>query len=179
MSTNLEAHPAPFGVDIEPSPNGLRIWCWWFSPWALGDAVAAVFIGGVLVQMGRPFQHMLTTEHLAILGAVAGVVAYFCLARIVNRTYVEISDQQVRVAHGPLPWRLGITLSTRDVSTLDVGRATHYLRGIGKVTRHSLHAILNNGGHATLLAEMYQRDRVLAVKHAIEEHLDLPDRVGL
>ncbi len=167
------ADSPPSGVSEEQSPYGLRVRCSWFSMWAVGNTVAVVFIAGVLVKAGWPIRQMLATEHLAVLAGAACVMAYFCLVKMINGTTIALSQEEIRVTHGPLPWEFGRRIATRELSELRVLESAKRLKYLGKVMQYDVFAVLKNGRHVKLISGLHDGDRAHFVKRAIDQHAGL------
>tara|TARA_R110002096_G_scaffold163342_7_gene330887 strand:- start:693 stop:1220 length:528 start_codon:yes stop_codon:yes gene_type:complete len=64
----------------------------------------------------NPEEVDLIAKYLPFLPAVAGLIlAYVTIAMFVNRTVIRAGQEEIRIQHGPLPWRGNLSVSSRDI----------------------------------------------------------------
>jgi len=105
-----------------------------------------------------------------LLHVVVGVVlTYSTLARLINRTVIEVDAERVRVRHGPLPWRKGRILSTRGIRKLDVRLAGRPRSGAGC----AVHATFEDRSSVALVEGLPDLADARFIEWAVEDFLDL------
>jgi len=65
--------------------------------------------------------------HRSLMGGFAVIIAYFVVTQLINATRITVSDGNLRVEHGPLPWRSPVELPVDQIRTLGVDRPSKRL----------------------------------------------------
>lgn len=163
--------PPPRGLEIEDTPERLRIsWAWKLS-W--GD-VAAFFLILVIViaaLMKAPERPAAITAAVLLFGGFALFLAWGILAQLSNHTTVEVSGGRLTIASGP------ISIAGR--TTLD-GNAIDQLFCTLVPSKYSawyaLHVRLKNGRQRCLIAEIGDAERAFYLERELERRLGIADR---
>lgn len=112
----------------------------WFSAWAWIFLVICVVWNGstwIWHPASNPDEVDLVSKYLPFLPAFAGLIlAYITIALFVNRTVIRAGEEEIRVKHGPLPWRGNVSVSSREIHEIYVkdrkmersnGVSSHYM----------------------------------------------------
>ena len=101
------------------------------------------------------------------LGALTLVALYTLLAELVNRTYVELKGDVLRVWHGPLPWpgsmRVKVNALKRTTTQQDALNPKH----------RSLTLLDGDDDELAILHGLRTEDEARCLEHAIREHCGL------
>ncbi len=69
----------------------------------------------------NPDEVDLIVKYLPFLPAVAGLIlAYVTIALFVNRTVIRAGRKEIRITHGPLPWRGNLSVSSPEIHEIYV-----------------------------------------------------------
>lgn len=110
------------------------------------------------------------TIHLA----VGVALTYVTISGFLNSTRISADRSFLEIQHGPLPWWGSRKIPTDQLNQLFC-RGQHRSRKSNAMA-YSIHAILNNGDRVDLLSHVQDRDLVLYLEKAIEDHLGIEDR---
>lgn len=102
--------------------------------------------------------------------------AWLCAAYLLNRTWVEVSGQTLRVRHGPIPWPGASELPRAELAQL-FGRVAGSFKssGRGREWIWELAAVDRAGKTRSLAGRLRERGEVLWLEQELEAHLDLVD----
>jgi len=104
----MDVDPPPAGICIEDGPDRLVITRRWRNLFALALTAIVLVLLGFCVALFRatsalPFRHPAQLAPMCF-GALALVMGYIVLVRLVNSTRITVDAEWVDVRHGPLPW---------------------------------------------------------------------------
>jgi len=113
--------------------------------------------------------------------AVGVGITYSVLAGFLNSTMISVSQGQLRVHHGPLPWRGNRRLSRNDVTQLFVRETETNTRSrnTGRVSvtfSYQLCAVDADAREITLLRGLENPAQARYLEHAFERHLGILDK---
>lgn len=119
-----QSHGPPHGIRVETIEDGLVISRSWRNAASWGVVPVFLMFCGLIVALFRA-THLMSPDHPARwfpagFAVVGGIFLYGVSFRLFNRTRIRITPQVVRVDHGPLPWKSGVTLPVADLRTLRV-----------------------------------------------------------
>jgi hypothetical protein len=117
----------------------------------------------------KPLESLLITLFMA---SVPVCLNYSTLAGLLNTTRIELSRDELRIQHGPVPWLGNRTVPARDITQLH-GQAVR--TGRAGYT-YSLFALDKAGRKVKLLSGLENKDQVLSLEQALEHRLGLEDR---
>jgi len=174
--------PRPNSIALDQTSSGIRMTYRWFTPMLIFLACFCVAWDGFLVVwysigiggafIGAPrFVSLLFM--LFPIGHVAVGVAltYYTLAGFLNRTLVDISQDELRVWHGPVPWKGNKLIP---VAELDTIFSTIKLGGSQKTQGlFCVSALLKDGRTETLLSGLPSAQEPRYIERTIEEFLGL------
>ena len=175
--------PAPRGVHVREGAQGLEISWRWFSPMHLFMAFFCVFWDGFLVVWYAaatqvPFPMNLVVGCFPVIHVTVGLwLTYTTLCGFLNRTSVEVDAGQLRVRHGPLPWKTPPALDLEDVRQLYVTERVSTSKN-GSSRSYDVHALLHEARPAgntdvLLVKGLTEPATALLIEQRIEEHLGL------
>lgn len=108
--------------------------------------------------------------------AVGVGLTYSTIAGLLNRTRIKVTDQQLSIRHGPIPWRGNHDLTVRELEQLYVQRTSASGGTGGTATEaYNLCAVLRGGRKLVLLKNLNQADQGLFMEQEIEELLGIVD----
>ena len=179
--------PRPAGITVEETPDGLRILRRWFTPalfFLLFFCIAwdsflifwySMALGGG--GHGPPFPFNLIMIVFPAAHVAVGVgLTYFTIAGFFNRTTIEADAHELRVSHGPVPWKGNWAVPADDVEQLYCQRDTSRSRNSDGHSTYKLHAVLKGGARKTLMSHVSEADQVRYVEQELEKHLRIADR---
>ena len=108
--------------------------------------------------------------------AVGMGLLYACLLGILNRTKIEITRNEFRVVHGPIPAGRGRTISVGEIEQLFVKREHPGQSSRTPHGRFPLVARLKTGHEIKLLPRNTDLEVARAIEQLIESHLDIEDQ---
>jgi hypothetical protein len=181
----------PEGVTTEEESGTRRIVHSWFTSktWAalIFTAVWNFMVGGFVVAMadqllnkpgggfagGPPWALFLLVPGLHVVCGL--VLAYHCLASLMNETVVEVGPEFLRVAHGPIPWVGNKALPAGDVRQLYV-KADWQANGNRTPEdqrRYRVLAALTDGRSIDLVGGLVGKDAAEFYVRTVEDWLDI------
>ncbi len=167
----------PERMSLEQTPRGLVITRLWWHPGAL-------VLGPVMIlwswMLFRSFSDLRASHAGSVIVpavAMGGALAlcYYALARIINRTRIEVSQSGVTVSHGPLPWAGWRQIHAGQIDQLYCKEHLRRTRS-GVTTLYEVWAALTTGQQSRLVRCGLQPEQALYIEQQIEQHLDLKDR---
>ena len=171
--------PMPENVTLEHEADGLRLGYRWFSPKYIFLLLFCVAWDGFLVFWYRTALEHPSPSDIALWFPIAHVgvglgLTYSTLAGFVNRTTVRVSNSQLTIRHGPLPWFGERTIPASEVSQIYREQTTSS-SGNGTTTRYRLSAVLRNEQKRSLLT-CESADIALYLEQEVERYLGIADR---
>jgi hypothetical protein len=113
----------------------------------------------------------LATVGLLLFLGTGALLAYMVLTGLVNTTRIEVSRDELRIQHGPLPWFGNVTRPGRELTQL-YGQEVK-----GKhATTYKLLALDREGHEVLLLEHLDNKEQVLYLEQALERGLGIEDR---
>ncbi len=164
----------PTGLVIEEGRRPSVRWSWrtwqiaffvvWCTFWDLG------MLAMVASAVSTGAYEMLLFGSLHITAGAA--VTYYLLALIFNSTTVAVSDEEVTVAHGPLPWFGGRAVARADVAQFYVVE----VRGNKGSRSWTVFAELGSGHRTKLVGGLSSPGRARFLEDWLEQKTGVEDR---
>ena len=109
------------------------------------------------------------------LHALVGVgLTYYTIAGYVNKTYIGVSSEIIKVKHAPLPSWGNKTIEARDVRQIYVKE--HVSQGKNSTTiTYEVHADTLSAGHLKLVSGIDSSEKALFIEQEIEKFLRIKD----
>ncbi len=107
--------------------------------------------------------------------AVGVGLTYATLAGLLNKTHVRVTNQELSIKHGPVPWKGNQVIPTRYLAQLYVQRKFGSSRQGGSTESFTLSALLRSGRKLTLVKGLEEADQALFMEQEIEELLGIID----
>lgn len=146
----------------------------WYGPRSVIGLIGALLFNGVLAFMfvGTPAGRSPVVDLFLPAGAIA---LYRALLQFTNSTRLELSDAELRIRVGPLPWFGRRTLETADLQQLWVREVEH--RNKGRVTHrtYDVRARTRNTMDLRLITGLHQPFDAFWLEHELEYQLGLED----
>lgn len=109
------------------------------------------------------------------------------LIRWVNRTYITVAPDKIKVRCFPIPWLWYRTIRTSDIKRLEIDKKVRMSRNrwdidknmrlkrkrIGGLNTYEVHAILHDEQNTTLISELQTGKQAIYIKETIEDYLDI------
>ena len=182
----------PRGVQVEEREESVRFIRRWFNPAAFLGLILTVGWSMFLYDSGSDLLHADPSASVlaspeaggvrtamfpvaALFFAGAAALAYSTLTMFVNRTIIDVSDTELAVRHGPLPWPGGHTLCASDLTQLYC-RKRMRMTGRGRRLTYELVAIMKNGSLSKLVKSARDPDQLRYLERHIEDRLHITDR---
>ncbi|MDX1948808.1 MAG: hypothetical protein SFU86_25695 [Pirellulaceae bacterium] len=119
---------------------------------------------GALVMLLFPVIHV----------AVGVGLTYYLLCAFVNRTVIRVSQGELSVRHGPLPWPGNTRLPTADIQQLFCSESVRRNRR-STTASYEVQALLTSGEKKKLLTGLDDLDHALFIEQTLEQHLEIED----
>ncbi len=178
----------PETVRVEETARALVLSWRWFEPalffllffaiawdaflvgwYAVGLTMTAIAGPMAIIMLVFPIAHV----------AVGVGMTYTVLAGFLNRTRIEVTTNELTVRHGPIPWKGNRRYAAGQVKQL-------YCKGgllrinarpnVKRLSKATLHAILDDNTHVTLLKDIDDPDKALYIEQKVEERLGIQDQ---
>lgn len=161
----------PKGLQLEILAGGLKITRLWFEPvfiillifCAVWDFVALA----VVIEMGR---FGLLTPHLW----VGAVFTYYALSKLINRTVIHVTPQQLTIRHKPLPYPGNKKVDPIILKQLYTQRRAHRQKNSVHYT-YEVHMHAWDGRNEPLITRLTTPQQALYFEHQIESYLGIKD----
>jgi hypothetical protein len=101
-------------------------------------------------------------------------ITYYTLTRLVNRTTIEVSRNQLTIRHGPLPWPGNLDVPGRQFTQLYGEEIATTNKGITRYT-YDLMALDREGRKIKLLTGLTEKDQVFYLEQTLERRLGIED----
>lgn len=101
---------------------------------------------------------------------------YFCMAKLLNRTIVRISNDLIFVNFAPLPWYGKKMYRAGDIDQFYVERYVSHHQNRRPIRKHKVKALLNNGMHEELVKGIKLAKDAIAIEQSLEKYLNIEDR---
>ena len=136
----------------------------WYSM-AIGSLLYGKINGSMVLMLLFPSLHLL----------VGVGITYAVLATFINRTEVKLSNGELSVYLGPLPFWGNKRVSIHEVSQLFISEQCHQRkRGCGY--SYNLNALLTSGERMALVSNFQEPAEALYLERVLEERLRIGDR---
>ncbi len=178
--------PIPTSMHIEELGNDLTLsWSWYsHALWFLlvfcifWDSFLVMWYGillsGSFAMKGAGWFILLPALFPLIHVAVGVGLTYAVLAGFLNRTTVRVTQGELTVRHGPVPFWGNQTISVFEVSQLYVTECVTNGRRRQSIT-YDVNAIRSDGTKVKLIGGLQELDRALFLEQKLEEHLKIED----
>lgn len=115
---------------------------------------------------------------MALFGSLHGMVGvgltYYTIAGYINKTYIGLNYNILKIKHAPLPFWGNREIPVEELSQLYVKR--HEQQGKNKTTvTYQLHATLKSGEEKTLVTGFDEPEKALYLEQEIEKFLRIKD----
>lgn len=177
------AHPS--GVQRSERGADLVLTWRWFSMMALFLTFFALFWDGFLVVwytlalsdfMANGNDIMLVPLLFPLLHVAVGVgISYYAMTLWVNRTTITCGPKEVRVVHGPLPWRTPAAIPRADLEQLYVVRQISRGKN-GTTTTYDLMAVRRQGDAVKVVTGLDEIEKARFLEQEMERHLGIVNR---
>lgn len=169
----------PPGMSLERSADGVTITRRWRNLFAYALTPLALLTTGICLALFRATQEANFADPIRLIPLTIGLaglaLAYFLLARFVNRTRVHVSPRRVEIEHGPLPWQPGLTLPADRITRIYV-QAAPVTYGSRRATFYHLWAEQTDGSRLRLLGSDVEQAQAEFFRREIDRGLGLTDR---
>lgn len=153
----------------------------WYSgkAWLLGGMAVfwnslLLIIGGGMVASGT-FAPLLFLSFHALAGFFLG---YSALANFMNKSKLKIKDGQLKIEHGPIPWRGNKLLKAADIEQVYVTQKVH--KSDKGATSYSYQVRANVAGKRGVkllnIQNIRQPEDARVIERHIEDHLGIEDQ---
>lgn len=106
--------------------------------------------------------------------AVGIFLIYLVLALFLNSTVFKISNNEIAVKSGPMPWKGNLTLSSSEIVQLYcIEKISH--RKNSTSAHYRVEAVLNENRRRTIISNLTDADHALFIEQQIEKYLHLTD----
>lgn len=178
--------PKPDGITVEDYGHGIKMSRRWFSPvlffllffciaW---DSFLIFWYSMAFGMFGRgPGAFGLLFIIFPIAHVAVGVgLTYFVIAGFLNRTTIEVAQDELRVRHGPVPWKGNRDVPVDDIDQIYCQEEAQRTSNGGSNSRYKVNLVLKDGRKLELLGWLTDRDHALFIEQALEEHLRIEHR---
>ena len=173
--------PQAPGILLEDTGQGMRLSYRWFSPLFIFLAFFCfawdsflVFWYSIVFFANGPWIWIMAAFPVLHLAVGVGLT-YYTLAGFLNSTVLDVGQEELRVRHGPLPWRGNRTLPTQNIEQLYCQKKFTQTNE-NQSCWYSVHAVLKGGRQVPLLTGLQDRERALFIEQIVEEYLGLEDQ---
>ncbi len=171
--------PQPDQMSLEQTSHGIIITRYWRSLRGWLVILFSILWIGLFVGLRSLTAGMTdptVTLMMPLMHTTLGIgICYILLAHFINRTRITVSQSQITVAHSPLPWPGGCTMTTSRIEQLfckEVRRRTNQ----GLQRRYQVWVVLTDGSQSKLVDLGLVPERALYVEQQIEMALNIRDR---
>jgi DNA-directed RNA polymerase subunit RPC12/RpoP len=171
--------PRPDSVKMTQGPDGLRLSYRWFSPvfffllffciaW---DSFLVFWYAMALGGKGPDGAFSLIAIIFPIAHVAVGVgLTYFVIAGFLNRTTIDVNQDELRVAHGPVPWKGNRRIPTDDLDQLYSSQNRNQSENSHS---YAVSALLKDGRKVTLIGMFHNDEEARFIERTIEDYLGL------
>ena len=172
------AVPMPKGIEVFRKGKDLLLERSWFSWSVIPLAAFALFWNGFMaVWFGISISSGMWP--MALFGSLHGAVGlgmiYGVLLSLFEVTKVGVTEGQLMIAHGPLPYPGGQRIDVREIDQLYSKRQATEGKSSTNVT-FELHAVLNDRRHVKLIDGLEDSAQALYLEQQLEDFLWIEDR---
>jgi len=166
----------PKNMHLKEGDNSLVFEYRWFKSKYIISILAAPIFAFFLIGSDYIIGdfHQFTIPVL-ILIFVSFFVIYYSLAKLMNTTRINVSHQEIKVIHGPIPFSKNLILKKEDVTQLYVTQHRIGHRYYLYAATYQINAILANKEIITLVRGLHFPQQGRFIEHKIEEFLDITD----
>jgi len=104
--------------------------------------------------------------------AVGVLLTYSTLCGFINRTVIEVTDEELTIRHGPLPWPGNQTLTVPDIRQIYCDETISRGRN-STSTSYNVNALLVEERTIKLLSSLPEKQMALFVEQQLEEWLKI------
>lgn len=174
--------PHPDSVACSVTAGGIQLTYRWFSPILFFLLFFCIAWDGFLIfwySMGIGAGGQIGAAALLfflfpICHVAVGIgLTYFVIAGFLNRTWIDATRDELRVRHGPVPWKGNKTLAVEDVDQLYCS-----FDGQNSQSSHSycVSVLLKDGRKEKLISMLHADDEARYIERTIEDFLGLEHR---
>ena len=177
------AVPHPKSIVVDEWAGELRLTRRWFHPGLFfllffciaWDAFLIFWYSMALGDFGPPgaFGWLFIIFPVAHVAVGVGLT-YFVVAGFLNRTVITAGQGELRVRHGPVPWRGNHSLLTGEIAQLYCGRFATKDQNNGLGVRN-VNALMKDGRKVVLVSFLHDPDEARFIEHKLETHLGIAD----
>jgi len=148
----------------------------WFKPKYIIAFISAPVFSYFLIQSEfiEGSLNQLTTPVYVLL-ACTGIVVYYSLAKLINTTKISVTQEQLDVRSGPVPFARNMHLKKENVTQLYVTQHRIGHRYYLYYTTYQINAILKSKEVITLVKGLHTPEQGRFIEHKIEDFLDITD----
>jgi hypothetical protein len=179
-SSEILKAPMPDNIVVERTGMGLTLSYKWFSFMHIFLALFCVVWDGFLIfwyNMALTSDAPLLFILFPIVHVAVGVVlTYSTIAGFVNKTTVTVSNGNISIYHGPLPWLGSKTIPAHTLTQLYIEKkVSRSSKGHSRVT-YQLSAITTDNKKVKLISSVDSHETALYLEQEIESHLGIRDQ---
>ncbi len=148
----------------------------WFKPKYVATLISVpVFVLFLVGSNFIPGSFNQPTIPVYSLIVAAGVIIYYALAKTANRTKIHVTQDQIVVKHGPVPFSKNLKIQKGDVAQLYVTRHRIGHRYYLYSATFQINVILHSGEVGTLVRGLHAADQCRFIEHKIESFFNITD----
>jgi len=165
----------PAGFVVQRDGDSLSLTARWLNkgdmwPIAVVLAINAHVVWGQLTGRERSL--------VAFKAALALLLTYAATARVLNRTRITVSQGQITVMHGPIPWSRSTAISTADLHQIEVVSQEVRRRNGPDYWTWDVVAKRKSGPPVAIVNNVVSPEHAYAIELALEKHMGIADRAA-
>jgi hypothetical protein len=170
--------PLPEKFTLTDDGGRLTIRRRWFTAVAFFLVFFCIFWDGfMVVWFGIAFREgvYLMAAFGTLHGAVGVGLTYFTICLFVNHTTIEVTPQELRIRHAPLPWPgAGVHAADRIRQLFCVEKVSQGKNGTSRT--YEVHAIFDDERRQKILSGLFEPEHAIFLEQSIERFLGIRDR---
>jgi hypothetical protein len=175
--------PRPGSIQYSESPEGIRLARRWFTPGLIFLLFFCIVWDGFLVfwysmaigGAGPPGFFSWIFILFPICHVAVGIgLTYFVIAGFLNRTLIDVSRDELRVWHGPVPWKGNVRLDVERIDQLYCS----FTQSSKGAQSFGVNVLLKDGRQLKLCSMLSSADEGRYLVRAIEDYLGLQHSPG-
>jgi hypothetical protein len=175
--------PQPKNIVVDEWGGELRLTRRWFHPALFFLLFFCIAWDGFLVfwysmalgDFGPPGASGLLFIVFPIAHVAIGVgLTYLVIGGFLNKTVITAGRGELRVRHGPIPWRGNHSLLVDDVAQLYCGRSENKHQNAGVGVR-KVNALMKDGRKIVLVSFLHDPDEARFIEYKLESYLGITD----
>lgn len=108
--------------------------------------------------------------------AVGLGLTYYTVASLFNTTRLRIAGGELKMQHGPIPWRGEVNLPASDIEQVFCTEKIHRGKHGHRSWTYRVNAMLTDGRRVELVSGLPEADEALYIEQTLELHLGIADR---